>query len=255
MFEELSIEMLLFLGVAGFIASFIDSVVGGGGLISVPALMMTGLPPVVVLGTNKMAAFMGSITSVVAFMRSGKIDLNLIKYLFPISAFGSAIGVYTVQLIPTDFLKPIVVGMLILVTIYSLMQKNWGEKSTYTGMNRKTAILSGIVALVMGFYDGFFGPGTGSFLLFAFLCIGFDFIMSAGNARTLNFGSNIAAMIAFAYLGFVNYTYALPMGIGMVFGAIAGTKMAINKGAAYVRPLFILMTVILIGKQLIDMLK
>ena len=255
MFEELSIEMLIFLIGAGFIASFIDSVVGGGGLISVPSLMMTGLSPVVVLGTNKMAAFMGSITSTVAFMRSGKVDLKLIKYLFPLSVIGSALGVFTVRMIPQDFLKPIVVGMLVIVTIYSLMKKDWGENSTYHGMNKKTAILSGGVAFVLGFYDGFFGPGAGSFLLFAFLCIGFDFIMAAGNARALNFGSNISAMVVFTSLGLVNYAYALPMGIGMIFGAIAGTKMAIVKGASYVRPLFIFMTVILIRKQLFDILK
>lgn len=255
MFEELSIEMLIFLVGAGFIASFIDSVVGGGGLISVPALMMTGLSPVVVLGTNKMAAFMGSITSTIAFMRSGKIDLKLIRYLFPLSVIGSALGVFTVQMIPADFLKPIVVGMLVIVTIYSLMKKDWGEISTYHGMNQKTAVLSGIIAFTLGFYDGFFGPGTGSFLLFAFLCIGFDFIMSAGNARALNFGSNISAMLVFACLDLVNYTYALPMGLGMILGAVAGTRMALVKGAAYVRPLFIFMSLILIGKQLFDILK
>lgn len=255
MWEEMSIEMLLFMAGAGFMASFIDSVVGGGGLISVPALMMTGLPPVTVLGTNKVAAVMGSLTSVVSFMRSGKVDLNMIRYLFPLSVLGSVCGVYTVRLIPSDFLRPIVVIMLVVVAVYSLLRKNWGEKSTYQGMTLKTGVMSALVAVTLGFYDGFFGPGAGSFLLFAFLCIGFDFIMSAGNARALNFGSNIAAAVMFAWLGLVDYAHAIPMGIAMIFGAIAGTRMAIHKGATYVRPLFILMTAILIGKQVFDLLR
>lgn len=255
MWEEMSIEMLLFMAGAGFMASFIDSVVGGGGLISVPALMMTGLPPVTVLGTNKVAAVMGSLTSVVSFMRSGKVDVNMIRYLFPLSIFGSVGGVYTVRLIPPDFLRPIVVLMLVIVAVYSLLRKNWGEKSTYQGMTLKTGAMSAFVAVALGFYDGFFGPGAGSFLLFAFLCIGFDFIMSAGNARALNFGSNIAAAVMFAWFGLVDYAHAIPMGIAMIFGAIAGTRMAIHKGAAYVRPLFILMTAILIGKQVFDLLQ
>jgi len=145
--------------------------------------------------------------------------------------------------------------MLIAVTIYSLFRKDWGEKSTYVGMTKKKMYFSAMIALLFGFYDGFFGPGTGSFLLFAFLCIGFDFICSAANARALNFASNLAAALLFMSLGLVNYTYAIPMGIAMILGAYFGTKMALSKGVAYVKPLFILMTAILIGKQLWDLLK
>lgn len=252
--ENLSFDMLAFLMGAGFVACFIDSVVGGGGLISVPALMLTGLPPVTVLGTNKMASVMGSFTSVLSFMKSGKVDCKLIKFLFPLSLIGSALGVYTVQFIPPHFLKPLVIILLVLVTIYSLLRKNWGETSTYTGMTDKTAWLSGIIAFVLGFYDGFFGPGTGSFLLFGFLLIGFDFVTASGNARALNFGSNIAAVIVFGSIGSINYYYAIPMGLAMIIGALAGTRMAITKGAAYVRPLFISVSTLLIGKQLWDIM-
>lgn len=254
MMENLSLDMLAFLMGAGFVACFIDSVVGGGGLISVPALMLTGLPPVTVLGTNKMASVMGSFTSVLSFMKSGKVDCKLIKFLFPLSLIGSALGVYTVQFIPPHFLKPLVIILLVLVTIYSLLRKNWGETSTYTGMTDKTAWLSGIIAFVLGFYDGFFGPGTGSFLLFGFLLIGFDFVTASGNARALNFGSNIAAVIVFGAIGSINYYYAIPMGLAMIIGALAGTRMAITKGAAYVRPLFISVSTLLIGKQLWDIM-
>jgi len=252
--ENISLDMILFLVASGFIASFIDSVVGGGGLISLPALLLTGLPPAMALGTNKMASVMGSCTSTLWFLRSGKINLHLIKFLFPLSFIGSALGVMAVQQIPSQFLKPLVVVMLIVVTVYTFTRKEWGDTSTYQGMTKKAAYLSGLAAFSLGFYDGFFGPGTGSFLIFTFLMIGFDFVVAAGNAKALNFASNIAAMITFIYFGSVNFYYAIPMGIAMILGAVAGSHLAIKKGAAYVRPLFLFMSVLMIGKQIWDVL-
>ncbi len=253
--ENINTNILLFLLAAGFIASFIDSVAGGGGLISLPALLLTGLPPNVALGTNKMASVMGSCTSTLSFMRSGKIDYHLVKYLFWLAFIGSALGVYMVQLMPPHFLKPLVVVMLIIVTIYTFTKKDWGYKSTYQGANKRIAALSGLTAFALGFYDGFFGPGTGSFLIFAFLMIGFDFVVAAGNSKALNFASNIAAVLCFAYFGSINYYYGIPMGLVMIAGAMAGSQVAIKKGAGYVRPLFLGMSIVLIGKQLWDMLR
>jgi len=253
--ENISVEVILFLMVTGFIASFVDSVVGGGGLISLPALLLTGLPPTMALGTNKMASVMGSFTSTISFLRSGKINIHLIKFLFPLSFIGSACGVITVQQIPSQFLKPLVVVMLLVVTVYTFTRKEWGDISTYQGMTRKTAYLSGLAAFLIGFYDGFFGPGAGSFFIFAFLMIGFDFVVAAGNSKALNFASNIAAVITFIYFGSVNYYYAIPMGLSMILGAIAGSRLAIKKGAAYVRPLFLFMSILLISKQLWDVLR
>lgn len=250
--EQLSPDMLAFLIVAGFLSAFIDSVVGGGGMISLPALLLTGLPPGMALGTNKMASVMGSLTSTISFMRSGKINYHLIKYLFPLSFIGSVFGVYVVQKLPPEFLKPLVVVLLIAVTIYSVFKKDWGSESTYQGMTQKVAVLSGLAAFALGFYDGFFGPGAGSFLIFSFLMIGFDFLTAAGNARALNFASNIAAVISFGIVGSINYYYSIPMGLAMIVGAIAGSRLAITKGTTYVRPLFISVTTLLISKQLWD---
>ncbi len=252
--EHINLDMIFFLMGAGFIASFIDSVVGGGGLISLPALLLTGMPPTLALGTNKMASVMGSCTSTVSFMKSGKIDIGIIKYLFPLSFIGSALGVIAVQQIPSQFLKPLVIVMLVVVTIYTFTKKEWGDISTYNGLTKRTAYLSGIISFALGFYDGFFGPGTGSFFIFAFLMIGFDFVMAAGNSKALNFASNIAAVITFMYFDSINYYYAVPMGVAMILGAIVGSNLAIKKGAAYVRPLFLFMSVVLISKQLWDVL-
>lgn len=253
--ELLDIHTLAFLIFFGFMAAFVDSVVGGGGLISVPALMWTGLPPVTVLGTNKVAAVMGALTSFVTFLRSGKVDGWLIRRLFPFSLVGSAVGVVAVRLVPSEILRPLVVVMLTFVLIYSIVKKEWGRDATYAGMSRRLLVLSVLTAFGFGFYDGFFGPGTGSFLLFAFLMIGFDFVGAAANARALNFASNIAAAILFSYLGEVNFSYAIPMGVSMIVGAWCGARVALAKGVGYVRPLFIIMTAVLIGKQILELLK
>ncbi|KEO83248.1 membrane protein [Tumebacillus flagellatus] len=249
----MSLGMLLFVMAAGFVASFVDSVVGGGGLISVPALLLTGLPTQVVLGTNKLAGTLSSFTSTVSFIRSGKVNFGLVKYLFPLSLLGSAAGVLVVKITPSDFLQPIVIVMLVAVTIYTLFRKNWGDQSTYKGLTKKVAVLGALAALGMGFYDGFFGPGTGSFLLFIFLTLGFDFVGAAGNSKVLNFGSNLAGMVTFMSLGLVNYAYGIPMAVAMILGALVGSRVAIRKGASYVKPLFICVSVLMIGKQLYDL--
>ncbi len=252
--EQISFEMLGFLLAAGFLAAFIDSVVGGGGLISLPALLMTGMPPGIALGTNKLASLCCSSTSSLSFLRSKKMDLGLVKYLFPLSLFGAVLGASTVRLIPPEFLKPLVIAMLIIVTIYTLFKKGWGDVSTYRGLSNRSGIIGGLAAFALGFYDGFFGPGAGSFLIFIFLMLGFDFVVAAGNAKALNLASNIGALATFLLAGSVNYAYGLCMGVAMIIGALAGSHFAIKRGAAYVRPLFISMTTLLIGKQLWDIL-
>lgn len=252
--EQLSIETLLFLITAGFIAAFIDSIVGGGGLISLPALLLAGLPTGVVLGTNKLGGTMSSMTSTISFLRSGKIDLKLALALFPLSFVGSALGSWTVTLVPSDFLKPLVVVLLIVVAVYTVFKKNWGKDAVYRGLTNRSKVLICFAAVALGFYDGFFGPGTGSFLLFAFLLLGFDFVRAAGNARMLNFASNIASLLTFVAFGLVNFAYGLPMGLAMVAGAWAGSQFAIRKGSALVKPLFISVTSLLIGKQIWDLI-
>ena len=251
----LSPEILLFLVAFGFCAAFIEAVVGGGGLISLPALLFIGLPPHLALGTNKAAAVMGALASFVTFVRSGRVNGWLIRRLFPLSLVGSALGVLAVRQISPEILRPLVVCMLIVVLVYSLVKKDWGRENHYHGMTRRLLVLSGVVAFSFGFYDGFFGPGTGAFLLFAFLLLGFDFLGAAANARALNFASNIAGVTVFGLFGLIDFSYALPMGLSMIVGAWCGARMALKKGTGYVRPLFIAMTTVLIGKQLVDLLK
>lgn len=253
--EFIDIGTIAFLVVFGFLAAFIDAVVGGGGLITIPALFWTGLPPVVALGTNKVASVMGTFTSFLTFAKSGKIDGWLIRRLFPLSLAGSAAGVISVRMIPSQFLSPLVTVLLVLVLLYTVFKKDWGKDATFHGMNTRLLVLSCLVAFLFGFYDGFFGPGTGSFLLFAFLLVGFDFLGAAANAQALNFASNIAAAVLFSYFGDAEFSYAIPMGLSMICGAWCGARLALRKGTSYVRPLFIGVTTVLIGKQVFELLK
>jgi uncharacterized membrane protein YfcA len=248
--DHLTIGLIVFLFVSGFIASFIDSTVGGGGLVALPALLLTGLPPAMALGTNKLASSLSSLTSTLSYLKSGKVDFRLTRWLFPLSLVGSILGADLARQLPSEFLKPLVVVLLIAVTVYTLLKKDFGMRSQRRAL--KAGLILGVaaVALVIGFYDGFFGPGTGSFLIFLFLFLGYDYVQASGNAKVLNFGSNVGALATFAYLHAVDYRYGLIMGVAMILGAVAGSQVAIRKGAAYVRPIFICVTLLLIGKQI-----
>ena len=250
--ESLDLINILFFVIAGFVAAFIDSTVGGGGLISVPALMSTGLPVNLVLGTNKMGSSMGAVTSVISFWRSGNLNKKMVVALAPLSMIGSACGAYTVTIIPQDFMRNLVVIMLIGIALYTYRHKDWGSVKGKKNFSMLSLIGAFVLALVMGFYDGFFGPGTGTFLIFGFLFLGCDFITAAGNAKALNTASNLAGLATFIYNGSVVWVYGLIMGASMIVGAYFGTRMAIKHGVGYIRPLFLTVTTLLIGKQIYD---
>jgi uncharacterized membrane protein YfcA len=250
--DHLSIQVILFLVAFGFLASFIDSVVGGGGLISIPALLFVGLPPSAAIATNKLAATMGSFTSTIYFIRTKKVDMKFAGRLLPFTVVGAIAGAFVVKYISPEVMRPLVLILLVLVAIYIFAKKDWGSVSTYKGMTKKKSFLFTFVIAAIGFYDGFFGPGTGSFLIFAFLMIGFDFIRAAASGRILNFASNITALVAFFFLGAIQFEYGIIMGLSMVAGAYAGTNFALKKGVGYVRILFLLVTLLLIGKNVLE---
>ncbi|MFH0715287.1 TSUP family transporter [Staphylococcus delphini] len=236
----------------GFLAAFIDAVVGGGGLISIPALLAIGMPPAAALGTNKLASAFGSLTSAIRFIRSGKVDLAIVVKLFPLSFIASILGAIVAVYLPAELLKPLVIVILSMVLVYTLLKKDWGSIRTYTTLPLYKMILFTCLIGVIGFYDGFLGGGTGSFLLFVFLLLGFDFLSAAGNAKVLNFASNLGALLLFIYLGRVDYVYGLSMGVSMIAGSYAGAMFALKKGVGYVRILFVIVTVVLILKNIWD---
>lgn len=249
---ELDIVKVFVLSFFGFVGAFINATVGGGGLITLPALLSVGLPPSAAIATNKLAASMGNLTSFLTFFKAGKIDLKLIGPILPFVFIFSMIGAWTVHLMDSELLRPLIIVMLIIVLIYTLAKKNWGQLAERKPFNWKRGIIFFSSLVLLAFYDGFFGPGTGSFIIFVFLIMGFDFLEAAGNAKLLNFMSNIAALTMFLILGEVVFTYGLIMGISMIVGSFFGTKFALKKGTSFVRMLFIVMTIILIMKNIYD---
>ncbi|HGZ7959698.1 TPA: TSUP family transporter, partial [Staphylococcus aureus] len=232
---DLNLTMIIIIILFGFIAAFIDSVVGGGGLISTPALLAIGLPPSVALGTNKLASSFGSLTSMIKFIRSGKVDLFVVAKLFGFVFLASACGAYIATMVPSQILKPLIIIALSSVFIFTLLKKDWGNTRTFTQFTFKKAIIIAALFILIGFYDGFVGGGTGSFMLFVLLVFGFDFLSAAGNAKVLNFASNIGALVLFMVLGQVDYVIGLIMAISMIAGSYTGAHFAIKQGVGYVK--------------------
>ncbi|MGE7839953.1 TSUP family transporter [Lysinibacillus sp. NPDC093712] len=252
MIFDLDPQVLTILILLGFLAAFIDSVVGGGGLIALPALLFVGLNPTAAVATNKLAGTMGSLTSVISFYRSGKLDFGSVIKYFPLAFIGSLIGAWSVTLISPDILKPLMLIMLAAVGVYTIFKKDWGGSTTIKKLSPVRIFGLIFLLLAIGFYDGFLGPGTGSFFIFTFLMLGLDFLKAAGNAKFLNLGSNMAALLMFVYLDEVHYIYGFIMGIAQIFGAIVGTQFAIKKGSTFVRKLFIIVTMTLLLKNTYD---
>lgn len=243
----------LFLVVACFLAAFIDAVSGGGGLISLPAYLASGIPPHVALGTNKVSACIATVASAVKFAKSGKINWTLMRKISIFSFIGACFGVRTILLLDSKYLYPITIVLLIAVLGYTLVNKKMGEVNEFLGLNEKNIFYGRIMAFVMGFYDGFFGPGTGSFLIFMLIRIfKLDFTNASGNTKILNLTSNIASVILFIYFKKVNYFYSIPIGIVMIFGALLGAKMAVLKGAKFIKPMFLTVTSVVLFKMVAE---
>ncbi|WP_188067237.1 sulfite exporter TauE/SafE family protein [Brevibacillus brevis] len=252
---EMDLSTIVLLAVFGFVAAFIDSTVGGGGLISLPALLGLGMPPYLALGTNKLAGTISSATSSYTFIKNGKFDKKLMLILFPVSLIGAFFGAKTVLFVPQEFLKVLVVIMMALIFVYTLFNKRFGQDSNYKGLTKFTLGIGIPFTFLIGFYDGFFGPGTGSFFVFLMvLLFGYDFVIAAGNGRILNLASNISALFVFTMEGKVVFMTGLIMGIAMLLGANLGAKMAIKTGVRYVRPLFLVVSITLIVKMVYELI-
>ena len=248
---------IILLCLAGFVAAIFDSIAGGGGIITVPALLAAGIPPHYTLGTNKFAASWGAMTSSLTFLRSRVVYLPLIKYIIPFTLLGASLGVKTALHIDPKYLQTIVIVMLIFVTFYTVLKKGRPEPAAANcfQMDNKKVLIGCSLGFVLGFYDGFFGPGTGSFLLFSFVHLfKFNYTTSAANARILNFCSNLTSLLLFAVNGKIFYTIGLPMAICMALGGRIGSKIALKHGSKIIKPIFITMSVLMISKLIIDSL-
>lgn len=241
--EPLVLAFLLF---ASFVAAFLDSIVGGGGAISLPALLAVGFDPHMALGTNKLAATGASSMATIRYTAAGMVTLGLVLFLIPVSVVGSFVGAWTALRVDGTWIRYFVAVAMVGITLFVLFRRRFGQVNHYAGLRPATVAASVAFALAIGFYDGILGPGTGSFLLFAFVGVHrFDFVRAAGHARVLNFASNAAALAFFAIQGRVDYAVGLPMMGAMVAGAYVGSHVGLKHGDRWIKPLFVAMTLVL----------
>ena len=233
---------LIIVSLASLFAGFVDAIVGGGGLILIPVLFAT-FPvahPATLLGTNKGAAIWGTAWSTWQFSR--RVDLRWAA-LLPAALAGFAAsfaGAWMVTLISPVFLRKALPFVLLAVLVYTLAKKELGRTHTPRYAGRTEAGVAMAIGLVLGFYDGFFGPGTGSFFVFALVrLLGYDFLNASASAKLLNTATNLAALILFALRGHVWWHFAVVMALANVLGSLGGTYMALRHGAGFVRVVFI----------------
>lgn len=246
---------IIFLCLAGFVGAFVDAIAGGGGLVTLPAYLLAGVPPHISLGTNKFASTAGSFISMRGYHKSSMVNFKLMRVAVPMTALGASLGVYSVLRIPQDFLYPLVSIAILVVSLYTFFKKDLGARNDFTQITNKKIFFVSIVGFVLGFYDGFFGPGTGSFLIFIFIkFLKFDFTHASGNAKLINFISNFTSLVLFAFNGKIDYLLGVPIGLFMMLGSMVGTKLAIKNGAKFIKPIFLIMSLAVFGKLIYDMI-
>jgi len=246
--------IVIFLSFAGFAAGFVDAVAGGGGLISLPTFLALGLPPTLALGTNKVVGISTALASSSRYFVSGLVDW---RRLLPMIAAGlllSAVGSYVATLLEPAVLRPVILVGLICVGIYTALRRKFGLSEGKAKAHWALWML--LFSGTMGFYDGFFGPGTGTFLMMAFVLIaGQPLLNASANSRVVNLATNLGSLLLFALKGVVDFRLALPAALCAFLGGILGATWAVKKGSGAIRPVFVLVTWMLIAKVAWDLWK
>jgi len=250
-FQDLTLTTALFLLAASFFAGFIDSIAGGGGLIQLPALLI-GLPKsetAEVLGTNKLSAVFGTTTAAALYRKQIKPDPKILIAMGLPAFLGSAGGAVLASKIPTSSMRPIVLVLLIIVAVYTWFKPDLGKFENLRHLPKRRVQIAAIAGVVIGFYDGIFGPGTGSFLMLILVAsLGYAFITASAIAKVVNVATNVGAITVFGINGAVLWQIGIILGIANITGAVIGARLAIKGGSTLVRKVFLLVTVALIVK-------
>jgi uncharacterized protein len=245
--------VLALLALTAFVAGVVDAVAGGGGLFTVPALLAIGLPPSVALATNKGQAAPGAISSFVTFFRRGGVDKKRAPLGFVCGFVGSLLGARLLLAMRPEPLRPIIAALLLFALAVMLLRSRIAVRAEPLSYPRLVLVL---VALALGTYDGFFGPGTGSLLIVAFVTFfGDSPLYASGNAKVVNLASNLAAFSLFAFRGAILWKISLPMAAANVIGARLGARLALRRGDGFVRVVVTVVVLAVVAKILFDMLK
>lgn len=241
-----------------FLAGFMDSMVGGGGLIQLPALLilLPYAPLATVFGTNKLVSIAGTSVAARQYARHVKLDWPTLLPAAGAAFVCSGLGARAVSLVQTDLLRPAILVLLVAVAVYVFSKKDFGAvhaPKLSPGVRRWAGIG---VGGVLGFYDGFFGPGTGSFLIFTFIGVfGLNFLSASASSKVVNAATNLAAVLLFGLTGHILYGLALPMAACNIGGSVLGTRLAVAKGSRFVRVLFLVVLSGIILRFAYDTLK
>ena len=247
----MSIETAIFLVIAAGFAGFVDAMAGGGGLIQLPALLigLSEKPIPLILGTNKVISIFGTSSAAANYFRSVKPDLKLTSYMALPAFVGSALGARLASSFPTSVYRPLIILLLVSVAIYTWRKPELGitESLRFTDRRRHQIVVG--LGLTIGFYDGIFGPGTGTFLVFLLVgLVGYAFLKASATAKLVNIATNLGAIISFQLTGHIWWKLGLALAIANVCGAIIGSRLAIRGGSPLVRKEFLVVTTILIAK-------
>lgn len=247
----MSIEVLIFLALASGFAGFVDAMAGGGGLIQLPALLI-GLPNkdlALILGTNKVPSIFGTTAAARNYFKNIKPDIPLTISMMGPAFIGSITGAAFAAAIPKDFFKPFIVFLLIIVAIYTWRKPALGMNENLKFTHKKRLLFVALIGLLIGFYDGIFGPGTGTFLVFFLVSgIGYAFLKASATAKLVNIATNSGAILSFQLTGHIWWQLGLLLAFANVVGAIIGSRLAIKGGSPLVRKVFLVVIFLLIAR-------
>lgn len=243
--------------VVGLVAGFVDAIAGGGGLIMLPGLLFTGLPVGSAIATNKLCGTCGAITSTLKFAHAKQIDWPACKLMALPVIFGAYIGSRSIDRLPSAWAEPTVVVLISAITLLVIFKPSLGKSGRTITHSKPTTpktifslVLSGTV---IGFHDGFFGPGTGIFLVFALLSLlPLDFLKATGSTKLLNLLTNITALTIFAMAGNIDYSRGIAGAVGVAIGSFIGATFAAKKGEKIIKPIFVFVAITLIAKMLLS---
>jgi len=239
--------IIVILCIASFFAGFVDAIVGGGGLIQTPVtmIMLPQLSVANVIGTLKIPAFSGTSFAAVQYLKKVTMNWKLLA-IMAIVAFSSAFfGSYMLTKVSNDFMKPLLLLVLIGIAFYTFKKKNFGQHQIKDFSQKKQLFLAVLISVIIGFYDGFIGPGTGSFLVLGFVTIlGFDFLHASANAKMVNLATNFGSICLFVIKGKIIWAIAIPMAFCNALGGFIGAKLAIKKGNTFIRKFFLFVVIL-----------
>ncbi|MFK4759985.1 sulfite exporter TauE/SafE family protein [Microbacterium sp. ZW T5_45] len=252
--EQLTWGTLILVVIAAFAAGWIDAVVGGGGLLQLPALLLIpGIAPVQALATNKLASVFGTATSSVTYYRRAKPDIRTALPMAGIALAGSFGGAAVATILPSAAFKPIIVVALLAVALFTAFRPQMGAATKLRFSGHRHHVMAGAAGLGIGFYDGMIGPGTGTFLVIALVALlGYDFLQASAKAKIVNLATNAGALLLFIPHGSVLWLLGGILAVANVAGSYLGSRMAISRGARFIRVVFLIVVVALIAKLGVD---